>query len=156
MTAAALISAAKTFRAQLDDVLQKMKAHRLAIMAQHQPSHGIGEVIAQHTLSVRDLEGAIMRQGMVLKNIADPDNPNPYPTSKLTPEALAAQLYTAYYKSTDGKSAITGNPIPDWSRLCELCALGDDRMKTVRDGWIAVAMTHPALVHVDPPSGVKL
>lgn len=36
------------------------------------------EAIAQHTLSIRDLESAIMRQGMALKYIG---NPNPYPES---------------------------------------------------------------------------
>lgn len=36
------------------------------------------EVIAQHTLSIRDLESAIMRQGMVLKSIG---TPNLYPAS---------------------------------------------------------------------------
>lgn len=39
----------------------------------------IGEVIAQHTLSIRDLESCIMRQGMALKYIG---TPNPYPESK--------------------------------------------------------------------------
>jgi len=36
------------------------------------------ESIAQHTLSIRDLESCIMRQGMTLKCIG---NPTPYPNS---------------------------------------------------------------------------
>ena len=58
-----------------------MKEHKtrmreyLAVGACDDPS----EVIAQHTLSIRDLESCIMRQGMALKYIG---NPNPYPNSK--------------------------------------------------------------------------
>lgn len=75
------IIAAKTFRKEADDLLQRMKAHKtrlceyLAIGACDDSS----EVIAQHTLSIRDLESCIMRQGMALKYIG---NPNPYPNSK--------------------------------------------------------------------------
>lgn len=75
------IIAAKTFRKDADELLQRMKEHKtrlreyLAVGACDDPS----EVIAQHTLSIRDLESCIMRQGMALKYIG---NPNPYPNSK--------------------------------------------------------------------------
>ena len=75
------IIAAKTFRKEADELLQRMKEHKtrmreyLAVGACDDPS----EVIAQHTLSIRDLESCIMRQGMALKYIG---NPNPYPNSK--------------------------------------------------------------------------
>lgn len=80
------IRAAKTFRKEADDLLQRMKQHKIALT--NRP-HGeptlaaacddCGEVIAQHTLSIRDLESCIMRQGMTLKYIG---TPNPYPNSK--------------------------------------------------------------------------
>lgn len=75
------IIAAKTFRKDADELLQRMKEHKtrlreyLAVGACDDPS----EVIAQHTLSIRDLESCIMRQGMALKYIG---TPNPYPNSK--------------------------------------------------------------------------
>ena len=80
------IIAAKTFRKEADDLLQRMKEHKAAlILFNHGPAsdgqsfEDGGEVIAQHTLAVRDLESCIMRQGMALKYIG---NPNPYPDSK--------------------------------------------------------------------------
>lgn len=86
MTKEDAIIAAKTFRKEADDLLQQMKAHKTALTAR---AHGepsladacddSGEVIAQHILSIRDLESCIMRQGMALKYIG---NPNPYPDSK--------------------------------------------------------------------------
>lgn len=162
MTKGQAIANAKTTRAQLDDILQRMKAHlkelvrvsRGPVTAEEADmSNTIGEAIAQHTLSMRALEEAIMRQGLVLRNIGTAE---PYPASKISTEDLAGMLYTAYFKRTDGKSAVTGNPIPDWSRLNELCATGDDRMKLVREGWLAVAETHPTMLRVDPPAGVQL
>jgi hypothetical protein len=75
------IIAAKTFRKDADELLQRMKRHKerlheyLAVGA----CEDSREVIAQHTLSIRDLESCIMRQGMALKYIG---NPNPYPHSK--------------------------------------------------------------------------
>lgn len=75
------IIAAKTFRKEADELLQRMKDHKarlheyLAVGA----CEDSREVIAQHTLSIRDLESCIMRQGMALKYIG---NPNPYPDSK--------------------------------------------------------------------------
>ncbi len=87
MTKLEVIAAAKQFRVDADALLQRMKVHRRNLLA----SEGMdcatdhperfedgGEAVAQHTLSIRDLESAIMRQGMVLKNIG---NPNPYPES---------------------------------------------------------------------------
>ena len=78
------VIAAKHFRKEADDLLQRMKNHRIEIMrhARAQPETSFedsSEVIAQHTISIRDLENCIMRQGMVLKYIG---NPNPYPNSK--------------------------------------------------------------------------
>ncbi len=85
MTKEQAIIAAKTFRKEADELLQRMKQHKIRMTSRE---HGepplaavcedAGEVIAQHILSVRDLESAIMRQGMVLKNIG---NPTPYPNS---------------------------------------------------------------------------
>lgn len=74
---------AKQFRKEMDDILQRMKTHRGQFTTTHpDPTKGefdnFGEVIANHIISIRDLESAIMRQGMVLKNIG---NPTPYPES---------------------------------------------------------------------------
>ena len=84
MTKEQAIIAAKQFRKDADELLQRMKEHRIEIMrharAQHETSfEDSSEVVAQHTLSIRDLESCIMRQGMALKYIG---NPNPYPNSK--------------------------------------------------------------------------
>lgn len=84
MTKEQSIIAAKQFRKDADELLQRMKEHRIEIMrhARAQPETSFedsSEVIAQHTLSIRDLESCIMRQGMALKYIG---NPNPYPNSK--------------------------------------------------------------------------
>lgn len=105
-----------------------------------------GEVMAQTKLSQRGAEEAIMRLGMALKYTG---NPTPYGESRLTPETLAKQCYDAYCASTGGKSAVTGAPLPTWEALTEQAAT-DERMKGVRDGWLAVANTHPALLYVAP------
>jgi hypothetical protein len=85
MTKLEAIKASKQFRKDADDLLQRMKDHKkrmmLAPSAEYVPEEGfidVGEAIAQHTLSIRDLESTIMRQGMALKYIG---NPNPYPES---------------------------------------------------------------------------
>lgn len=87
MTKLEAIAAAKTFRKEADDLLQRMKAHAGVLKspnalpdttAEASPLDK-GEVIAQHILSIRDLESCIMRQGMALKYIGNPD---PYPNSK--------------------------------------------------------------------------
>jgi hypothetical protein len=82
MTKEEAIIKAKEFRKEADDLLQRMKEHKHHLLCAM--SHPIGcvdsgEVIAQHTLSIRDLESCIMRQGMSLKYIGAP---NPYPESK--------------------------------------------------------------------------
>lgn len=92
MTKLAAIATAKQFRKDADELLQRMKTHRVSLLKRaqegagtvHIQPHGevfedVGEAIAQHTLSIRDLESAIMRQGMALKYIGNPD---PYPESK--------------------------------------------------------------------------
>ena len=86
MTKEQAIITAKQFRKDADELLQRMKEHKTALTTRE---HGLppladacedaGEVIAQHTLSILDLESCIMRQGMALKYIG---NPNPYPNSK--------------------------------------------------------------------------
>jgi hypothetical protein len=83
LTKESAIVAAKQFRKDLDDLLQQMKAHRATMLRSVEVSYAEdqGEAIAQHTLSIRDLESAIMRQGMALKYIGNPD---PYPNSKDT------------------------------------------------------------------------
>jgi hypothetical protein len=88
MTKEQSIIAAKQFRKDADELLQRMKEHRKSLLACHSidakesdPERFLEpqEVVAQHTLSIRDLESCIMRQGMALKYIG---NPNPYPNSK--------------------------------------------------------------------------
>jgi hypothetical protein len=80
MTKEQSIIAAKQFRKDADELLQRMKNHNRNL-GQHtdMAADDIWEVCAQHTLSIRDLESCIMRQGMALKYIG---NPNPYPNSK--------------------------------------------------------------------------
>jgi hypothetical protein len=97
MTKLEAIATAKQFRQDADALLQRMKAHPLLTTVQGYEdlsmidgnmlscSRTLGETIAayaeaqrQHRLSVESLEGAIMRQGMVLKAIG---NPTPYPES---------------------------------------------------------------------------
>lgn len=85
MTKEQSIIAAKTFRKDADELLQRMKDHAknlkeyVRLSAEYDGLVDGGEVIAQHVLSTRDLESCIMRQGMALKYIG---NPNPYPDSK--------------------------------------------------------------------------
>ena len=79
MTKEQAIVAAKTFRKDADELLQRMKTHKKCLVFEAGEVLEAGEVIAQHTLSIRDLESAIMRQGMALKYIGAP---NPYPNSK--------------------------------------------------------------------------
>lgn len=75
------IIAAKTFRKEADELLQRMKEHKQTVREDMDigSCEDAGEFIAQHILSIRDLESCIMRQGMALKYIG---NPNPYPDSK--------------------------------------------------------------------------
>lgn len=90
MTKLEAIAAAKQFRKDADELLQRMKEHKLLLCERlHNPGriippddgifNDINEAIAQHTLSIRDLESCIMRQGMALKYIGNPD---PYPESR--------------------------------------------------------------------------
>ena len=77
-----LTSRAKGFRKDLDDVLQKMKAHRDEITVPGLYIEGVEdkrELVANHVISLRAVEDAVMRQGMVLKCIGA--TPNPYPNS---------------------------------------------------------------------------
>lgn len=79
MTKLEAIAAAKTFRKDADELLQRMKAHKhLFFGSSVSEFKDQAETIAQHILSIRDLESCIMRQGMALKYIG---NPNPYPES---------------------------------------------------------------------------
>lgn len=80
MTKEQAIIAAKQFRKDADELLQRMKEHKdnLRLMA-YNDAENFAEVCAQHIISTRDLESCIMRQGMVLKYIG---TPNPYPNSK--------------------------------------------------------------------------
>lgn len=96
MTKLEAVAKSKSFRQRLDELLQEMKEHKRILIdtrvhegrpASQQVTikpHGelfadASEAIAQHTLSIRDLESAIMRQGMALKYIGNPD---PYPESR--------------------------------------------------------------------------
>lgn len=74
------ITASKIIRKCLDEVLQEMKEHKNQLCLKWDDSpENMGEVLANHTLSIRAVEDAILRQGMVLKNIGA--TPNPYPES---------------------------------------------------------------------------
>lgn len=84
MTKELAITTSKQFRKDADELLQRMKEHTKEMRSQSQSGTApIGddfpEAIAQHIISTRDLESCIMRQGMALKYIG---NPNPYPDSK--------------------------------------------------------------------------
>lgn len=81
MTRNEAIIASKTFRKDADELLQRMKEHKtlLVLSNDFEVAEEKGEAIAQHVLSVRDLESCIMRQGMALKYIGAQ---NPYPNSK--------------------------------------------------------------------------
>ena len=81
MTREQAIIAAKQFRKDADELLQRMKEHKtfFALSPDFEVAEEKGEAIAQHVLSIRDLESCIMRQGMALKYIG---SPNPYPNSK--------------------------------------------------------------------------
>lgn len=85
----------KEFRKEADDLLQRMKANKKEFSSQPR-DHAIalldeGEAIAQLTLSIRNLESCIMRQGMALKYIGatpirilspkNPDNAIVHPTA---------------------------------------------------------------------------
>lgn len=81
MTKEQAIIAAKQFCKDADELLQHMKDHspQLISKMEYGSTDNLSEVIAQHMISIRDLESCIMRQGMVLKYIG---TPNPYPDSK--------------------------------------------------------------------------
>lgn len=75
------IIAAKTFRKEADELLQRMKAHSGSLYRSAPLYIGsdFGEILAHHSLSYRALEDCIMRQGMALKYLG---TLNPYPDSK--------------------------------------------------------------------------
>jgi predicted nucleotide-binding protein len=74
-----LIRAAKQNRKDLDGVLQQVKELKSAVVgANPDDCEDKSEAIANTQLAIRDAESAIMRLGMVLKHIG---NPNPYPES---------------------------------------------------------------------------
>ena len=144
------IEKAKEFRKRADELLQGMKDHtkqlREAVRDPQTDKELIdsGEVIAQHILSTRDLESCIMRQGMALKYIGNPD---PYPVSKLTVEDIADRMYTEYCKAVGGV-AFNGDPLPTWDEFSA------DSLKVKQiQGWLAAASVHPALHRVEPTSG---
>lgn len=69
LTKESAIIAAKSFLKEADDLLQRMKAHKSSLLSRLHEGKGsvtiqphgqvfddIGEAIAQHTLSIRDLE----------------------------------------------------------------------------------------------------
>jgi len=156
MTKADLILAAKAIRKAFDAPLQSLKDFRKQAMEALKSDPQLekemecsGEVIAQATIGQRDAENAIMRLGMVLKNIG---NPTPYPVSKITEADLAQSLYEAYCESTGWKSAVTGAALPAWADLA-----ADESKAKVVAGWLAAARVHPALLRVEPTAdGLKL
>lgn len=143
------IEKAKEFRKKADGLLQEMKEHKLELIRMQNAGEEPGmdespEVIAQHILSIRNLEGCIMRQGMALKYIG---NPEPYPASKLTVEDIAKDMYTKYYEAVGGVSW-NGEIIPTWDEF----SADTTKAKQIQ-GWLAAAATHPALHRVEPTSG---
>lgn len=95
MTKLEAIKESKTLRRTLDDLLQvtkEFKKHLIRDKDDSKEFEDLSEVIAQVTLSQRDIEAAIMRQGMALKYIGQPD---PYPESK-NPESSVVE------KTADG------------------------------------------------------
>jgi hypothetical protein len=87
MTKLEAIAAAKTFRKDADELLQRMKKHRYFLseegvddnLCAEDGGYDAVELLDQNQLSIHDLEACIMRQGMVLKCIGNPD---PYPESR--------------------------------------------------------------------------
>lgn len=71
MTKDKAIVTAKSFRVRADDLLQEMKEHKRLLVEESVNSicDDKGELIAQHTLSIRELESCIMRQKIILKTI---------------------------------------------------------------------------------------
>lgn len=85
MNKEAAVKKSKQLRQSLDAVLQSLKEFKAELIsADGGQFEDKSESIAQCTISQRDLESAIMRQGMVLKAIGDP---NPYPES-LNPHSV--------------------------------------------------------------------
>jgi predicted RNase H-like nuclease (RuvC/YqgF family) len=83
MQHASVVEQLKLNRKDLDGTLQRMKDLRKRLIEEgidSVPKSDVdkGEVIAQHTLAIRDLESAIMREGMTLKTL---NTENPYPHS---------------------------------------------------------------------------
>ena len=79
MTTLEAIAAAKTFRKDADELLQRMKEHaRFTEMHQILDAEDDTSIARHHSLSIIAIEDCIMRQGMVLKSIG---NPTPYPNS---------------------------------------------------------------------------
>lgn len=147
------ITKSKEFRKRLDALLQEMKDHKAHMLYPMPPecphfAEDGSEAIAQHTLSIRDLESAIMRLGMALKYIG---NPTPYPSSKLTVEDIADQMYTAYCEAVGGK-AWNGDTLPTWDEFSA------DSLKAKQiQGWLAAASVHPALLRVEKTAdGLKM
>lgn len=83
MTKEYLIERSKSFRKDMDDILQRMKKHLEVITNTGCPMEDQGEACAQHVISMRDLESSIMRQGLCLKAIGIT---NDYPES-MNPES---------------------------------------------------------------------
>lgn len=143
------IEKAKEFRGGADALLQDMKGHRETLMFnmgadEHDEFDDFEEVVAQHAQSIFDLESCIMRQGMALKYIGNPD---PYPVSKLTVEDIAKEMYTKYCEAVGGR-AWNGDLLPQWDEF----SADTTKAKQIQ-GWLAAAATHPALHRVEPTSG---
>lgn len=80
MTKLEAIAAAKQFRKDADELLQRMKDHhKQCSIATVDGAEDDIEVDRHQQLSIEALENCIMRQGMALKYIGNPD---PYPESR--------------------------------------------------------------------------
>jgi hypothetical protein len=148
------IKGAKSFRQRLDEVLQDMKTFRVELLGpcpqypggglrqlppgtpttalgdaetdlpQEQPDNK-HEAIAQHTISIRDLESAIMRQGMLLKAIG---NPAGVPVSS-SPEERGRAAYEKYCAAIRAQNT----EIDDWDAAEDI----------EKEAWIAAFGSEP-------------
>jgi hypothetical protein len=137
-----IIADTKTFRRDLDKVLQRIKnvttLDASITDSSGKPAQPMGyRSSRERSLAVTKLQEAIMWLGMDLKAIAE-ENPQPEGQASDS-ETLGRNAYMRYGAVTDFKNFL-GNPMPTWSELPE---------KT-RTAWIA-AVTIPTQASTSNP-----
>lgn len=127
-----IIADNKTFRRDLDKVLQRIKdvttLDKSVTDSSGQPAKPIGyRSSRERSLAITKLQEAIMWLGMDLKAIAEE---HPQPESQ-EPDAmtLGRNAYMRYGAATDFKN-FQGDPMPAWSELPE----------QIRQAWAAAAV----------------